>query len=157
MKDQYSLNLSVQKKLSYLFELINKIYKNGDIDIFSRLFQTDYRILKYLKDFPGSHPSVLAEKLNVTRSNIAANLRILEDKGLIERKLDKSNRRQIYVYNTSKAETLLKQCDVRLSKLFSDWFEILGEEEVSHLIKILELSSDPKLISDEIKNFDFGF
>ncbi len=156
MADKENEQALLNAQITHLFFYIDKIYQNGELDLFSRFFQTDFRIVNFLRDHPDSHPSQIAEMLHVTRPNVAANLRSLEERGLIERTMDKKNRRQIYVRNTPLAEERLLVCLKRLGALFSSWFDILGQEEVEHLFKILELSSDPDIFSDDLRHFDFG-
>lgn len=149
--------VDLTEELNLLFKYLDQIYKNGEIDLFSSFFQSDFRILNYLRAHPGSHPSIIADELGITRPNVAANLRILEEQGLIERTIDKKNRRQIYVNATPKAEAVMHELFAKLGRLFVNWFKILGEEETKHLFKILELSSNPSILTDEIKNYSFNF
>ncbi len=144
-----------RKKIELLMNYINTIRDNGAFDVFAELFQTDYRILNYLLKNPVCHPSEIADALSLSRPNIAASLKTLEQKGWITREIDKDNRRQIFVKVTDEGLNILKISGQKLAYLFASWFAILGEEEVEHLFKILEASSDPSLISDELRNFSF--
>ncbi len=155
LSDAYGLDEEMASKLKLLMDYIDKIRENGAFDIFSELFQTDYRILSYLLKNPVCHPSEIADALNLSRPNIAASLRTLEMKGWITREIDKDNRRQIFVSVTDEGLRVLKTSGQKLGYLFSSWFQILGEEEVEHLFRILDKSSDPALISDELRNFSF--
>lgn len=147
---------NVENQIETFMNYVSKIRNNGALDIFTQLFQTDYRILSYLSDHPNAHPSILADALKVTRPNIAANLRLLEQRGYIERTVDEKNRRQVYVNMTESGRQYLQLVKKQLEFLFSGWFQILGKEETKHLFKILELSSDPKIITDNLSNFTFG-
>lgn len=157
--DMFGVNLideETKSKIDTFMGYFMKIKENGALDIFSQLFQTDFRILGYLEQHPGAHPSIMAEALNVTRPNIAANLRLLEQKGYIERVIDEKNRRQVYVNLTEDGKKYISLVSVQLSMLFGGWLQILGEEESKHLFKILEISSNPELITENLKNFNFG-
>ena len=142
----------IEKLMGY----VSKIREYGGLDLFVALFQNDYRILCALKTNGVLHPSVLAELLKTTRPNIAANLRILESKKYIKRTIDSDNRRQVYVEITPLGLRYLSLVDKQCEILFSGWFEILGEEEVRHLFKILELSSQKELYTKELQNFELG-
>ena len=144
-----------KKKIDLLMHYVSVIRDNGAFDVFSDLFQTDYRILNYLLTNPVCHPSEIADALDLSRPNIAASLKTLEAKGWITREIDKDNRRQIFVTITDEGLNILKTSGQKLSYLFASWFRILGEEEVEHLFKILDISSDPSLISDELRHFSF--
>jgi DNA-binding MarR family transcriptional regulator len=155
MSDKYDQN-ELQKDIDKLLEYVNIIRANGGLNIFSGLFQTDYRIMSYLATHPDAHPSDMADVLSVTRPNVAANLRLLEQKKYIVREVDKENRRQVYVNMTSEGREYLEKCDKQLHFLFAGWFSLLGREETSHLLKILEISASPSVISDEIREIVVG-
>ncbi len=154
--NNYSSQEEIQKDIDKLLNYVTIIRKNGGLDIFSELFQTSYRIMTYLSSHKDAHPSDMADELNVTRPNIAANLRLLEQKKFIRREIDEMNRRQVYVNMTEEGKKYLSKCDCQLHFLFAGWFQILGKEETKHLLKILEISSQPNIISDEIKEFVVG-
>jgi DNA-binding MarR family transcriptional regulator len=142
--------------INKLMTYVAKIRENGEFDIFTQLFQTDYRILTYLETHPGAHPSVMADALKVTRPNIAANLRLLESKHQVERVIDEKNRRQVYVNLTPEGQQYVSMCEKQLGMLFAGWFAILGPDEVQHLFRILDLSSDPQVVTADLKKLSFG-
>ena len=88
--------------------------------------------------------------------NSFANLRLLESKKLISRVGDCDNHRQVIVNITPRGQRYLMIIDQQMATLFVGWFSVLGKEETSHLFKILELSSNPDLMTDELKKFSFG-
>ena len=149
-------NNELKEQTDLLIKYLNQARNNGALDIFTSLFQTDYRILIYLNSHPDAHPSLMADELKVTRPNIAANLRLLEQKRFITRDVDEANRRQVYVNLTDDGKSYLEKIDAQLHFLFGGWFTILGKEETKHLLKILEISSSPELITEELKKFYVG-
>ncbi len=151
-----TIDEETKSKIDIFMSYFMKIKENGALDIFTQLFQTDFRIMAYLESHPDAHPSVMADVLNVTRPNIAANLRLLEQKGYIQRIIDENNRRQVYVNLTEEGKRYISLVSVQLSVLFASWLQILGEEESEHLFKILEISSNPALITENLKSFSFG-
>lgn len=146
----------MNKKIDQLMSYVNTIRNNGGLDIFTALFQTDYRIMMYLSLHENAHPSIMADELKLTRPNIAANLRLLEQKKFIIRDIDEDNRRQVYVNITPEGKNYLQKCDTQLHLLFAGWLTILGDEETEHLLKILKMSSSPELITENLKEFSFG-
>lgn len=155
-EDKFDNEKEIQEAIEKLLGYVSTIRKNGGLDIFSTFFQTDYRIMAYLANHENAHPSIMADELNVTRPNIAANLRLLEQKKFITREIDVNNRRQVYVNMTESGKKYLQKCDMQLHYLFSGWFTILGKEETSHLLNILKISSDPKIITDDLKDLVIG-
>ncbi len=147
---------AMKKKVQKLTEYVDRVFSNGSLNIFAPLMQTDYRILMHLAKNPGSHPSVMADALNITRPNIAANLRILEEKQFIRREMDPANRRQIYVYITDIGKEHLLRISHQLDYLFACWLSLLGDEGTEHLFRILEISSDPKNITADLRKLTLG-
>ena len=98
----------------------------------------------------------MADALNITRPNIAANLRILEEKQFIRREMDPANRRQIYVYITDIGKEHLLRISHQLDYLFACWLSLLGDEGTEHLFRILEISSDPKNITADLRKLTLG-
>lgn len=144
------------QNINQLMLYVNRIRESGALDLFSRLFQSDLRILSYLRDKKDVHPSIIAKDLRLARPNVAANLRLLESKKLISRVGDCDNHRQVIVNITPLGQRYLIIIDQQMATLFVGWFSVLGKEETSHLFKILELSSNPDLMTDELKKFSFG-
>lgn len=151
-----TIDENLKKDIDRLMNLLKKIRENGELQIFSAFFQTDFQILAYLSIHDNALPSQIADSLKVTRPNIAANLRNLEAKELIVRDIDKQNRRQVIVCLTQKGKEYMDLCNMQLAYLFASWFKILGEEDKKHLFDILEKSSSPELMTDKLRSFNFG-
>ena len=142
------------QNINQLMLYVNRIRESGALDLFSRLFQSDLRILSYLRDKKDVHPSIIARDLRLARPNVAANLRLLESKKLISRVGDCDNHRQVIVNITPLGQRYLMIIDQQMATLFVGWFSVLGKEETGHLFKILELSSNPDLMTDELKKIE---
>lgn len=147
-----SVDVAINKAMQY----VNILKENGVFNVFAALFDIDYKILTFLSSNPDTHPSILSDQLDVTRPTVAATLKILESKGYITREIDDENRRQIYVNITGKGIKYLQLVDQQCRTLFQGWFNILGEDEIVHLFKILEKSTQisnfgPKLKEATIK------
>ncbi len=54
-------NNELKEQTDLLIKYLNQARNNGALDIFSSLFQTDYRILIYLNSHPDAHPSLMAD------------------------------------------------------------------------------------------------
>lgn len=153
LRKTLSIDPQKQQQVERVLSYLDKAFSNGTLNLFYPLVQTDYRILVYLAKCPGAQPSFLADTLNVTRPNIAANLRLLDEKKYIVRKLDESNHRQIHVYLTEEGRRHLERVGRKLNFLFASWLEILGEEEIPHLFRILELSVNPDILNEDLRKF----
>lgn len=87
---------------------------------------------------PGITQDGLSQKLHVNRSNVTRQLTMLEENGFISRVRSESDRRQIRVYPTKKAE----EAYPRIREVFKEWRELLfdglGEAERDMLEDVLE-------------------
>lgn len=85
-----------------------------------------------------STPSKLAEFLDVSAARIAAILRSLENKSLIERISDGRDKRRIMVKLTEDGKLLVDGIQCQLIKHASDVFDSLGEEDCAEFVRILK-------------------
>lgn len=139
----------LDEKIHRFMRLIYKAKEKGELSLLIPFYQTDYQCIVYLSSHPNSHPSTIAEALKSTRPNIAANLRILEQKGYIERAVDPDNRRQVFVNLTEKGKNYYALCEKQVYMLFARFFDMLGEEDTEHLFEILK-----KVCDGPIKEID---
>lgn len=139
-----------------LLEIFDELYNRGIFDIFNSRNQSDYKILNYLLTDDNTNPSIIAEKLNLTRANVAASLKILESKEYITRKININNRRQIFVSLTEQGRNYVTICNTQLELLVSGWFNLLSQNEIDELFKIAKKALKEDAISDEFKELTFG-
>jgi DNA-binding MarR family transcriptional regulator len=86
----------------------------------------EWYILRSLYERDGQHASELARAVGRAATSFTPNLDKLEEKGLIERRPDPTDRRAVHIYLTGKAETLRadvvrtgKEVDAALRQRFS--------------------------------------
>ena len=149
-------NENNRKHIIRLFALFDKLNENGIFQMISHVNQTDYKILSYLLENNNSNPSVIAKKLNLTRSNSSASLKVLEKKDYIKRVIDKKNRRQVFVILTNEGREYIQICRRQLELLLSGWFSLLKEEEIEQFFSMIEKTLDPMSISEKFKELAFG-
>ncbi|MDK2968007.1 MarR family transcriptional regulator [Lacrimispora sp.] len=82
----------------------------------------------------GIYVSVLAKNMDIVLSSASRTLRSLEKQGLISRKIDPENRRNICVMLTKKGEFVRKQCLENVNLLVSRVVDDMGMEEMDQLI-----------------------
>lgn len=135
-------------------ELVQKIYNQGELNPFIDLVQTSSRVVIYLSQHDNAHPSEISAELNMSRPNVTATLKGLEQSGYISRKLNPNNRREIYVSLTPAGRQYFQNKIMRIIGLFKDWIDLLGPEESQHLLHILELSSDMENVGQSFKSYN---
>ena len=82
----------------------------------------------------------IASRCNINKSAVARSIRKLEEKGLVERKIDENNRRQNIVSLTYKGKETLNECIRRMDEwereIYHD-FDIIDEETFKKALKEL--------------------
>lgn len=102
-----------------------------------------------LNETKGVKVSELAKSIRATMPGVSRMLSSLEDKGIIERRIDPSDRRNTLVYITKDGADKIKGYVQRLDTYLDVVFERFGEENVA---KIMELMSQISEIAEEELN-----
>lgn len=146
--------MDTDAKVITFVSLVQKIYNQGELNPFIELVQSSSRIILFLAENPNAHPSEISDALNMSRPNVTANLKSLEQNKIISRKLNPDNRREIYVSLTDAGFKVFEERIKKVINLFQDWINLLGPVESEHLIKILEISSDMENVGQRFKNYN---
>jgi len=98
--------------------------------------------VKALDEGSGVKPSVLAQKLNVTPGSITQTITSLEEKGLVERSIDKDDRRVVRVKITTKGNESLQNVKKAFTSAYEGLVNALGEEDCRQLASLLNKACD---------------
>lgn len=93
---------------------------------------------QYLDGSKGVKASDLSKHLMITKPAISKLINILEDKGLVERITDKSDRRVVYINITKKGEEMLAQETEEFERFTNRVIEKMGEEDTNEMIRLFE-------------------
>lgn len=85
----------------------------------------------------GMKVSEISQQLHVTPPTVTQIINILEKDGLIERKIDKEDRRAVKIHLTEAGMQVTDQAKEAFSETLSGLIDYLGEEESEHLIQLL--------------------
>jgi len=88
-------------------------------------------------DEPGIKVSELSSHLKVTSPTITQLVNSLEESGLVERTMDKEDRRAVRVRLTDDGENVIKKAWQAFSASFSGLVDYLGEEKSNELAELL--------------------
>jgi DNA-binding MarR family transcriptional regulator len=126
----YLMMLRTSSDLEVLFEPFFERYdlSQGRFAVLTRLFEESEGTLL---------PSQLAQSLGVTRATITKLVDGLERSGLVERHLDKTDRRAWLISLTVKARALLEEMLPPHFQRIKQIMDVLSEEEQQQLISIL--------------------
>ena len=82
-------------------------------------------------------PSEISSEMSISSARVAAALNSLENKGLITRQIDKSDRRKILVDLTPAGRTLAQERVQAIIHEATQILMMLGEEDAKELVRIL--------------------
>ena len=82
--------------------------------------------------------SAIADCMHVSRPNISRAVEELVQKGIVNRKRDPDDRRNIQLSLTNRGEKLIKNLNKRHGRILAEQFSILSDEELRILFSALE-------------------
>jgi DNA-binding MarR family transcriptional regulator len=83
-------------------------------------------------------PSEMSNEMNISSARVAAMLNSLENKELVTRQIDKTDRRKILVSLTEKGQELAKKHSQQVENHAAQMLELLGEHDAMELVRITE-------------------
>ena len=133
-----------EKELSMEFLATAHRFKKIHMDgIFPEISKGEFWTLKIIQKANlqnesgcGVYVSTIAEHLKVTPSAISRMLKGLEEKGLIERKVNKNDRRNTYVTLTEKGKKVTKKVELEMNEFTKNVISSMGEEDSKTLIRL---------------------
>ena len=126
-----------------LFTTMSQFHKLRFGDLFPDMTKMDSMTLMAIAQFNCNEErkittSGLAERMQVQPSAISRTLRNLEEKGFIERTINKADRRNTYVELTEQGNVVLKECKNTVDELLEAVFSKMQREDMERLITYLD-------------------
>lgn len=106
-------------------------------------------ILFHLRDCGHSTPGALSEAMEISTARVAVTLNALEEKGLISRRMDPSDRRKIVVTLTESGEVYVRQLQENLICDTETVLRSLGEHDTKEYLRIVGRMTE--LIEKQVK------
>lgn len=114
-----------------------KLKKFNNQQMIEESMQGGIFTLLYMKNKKGIVlPGEISEEMDISSARVATILNNLENKGLIERRIDKSDRRRILVVLTKEGETQAEQRIKKVIGQIAKMLELLGEEDAEEFVRI---------------------
>lgn len=119
-----------------------QMYNIEAIGSLAEFLQGELHVMQYLSDNKDHeiNPSILSAQLHVSRPRITAALSALRKKGYVTMEMSEDDRRRMRVMLTESAEDLVKKKQKNVESYFDILVEGLGEDNVMHLIRLIDLS-----------------
>lgn len=86
--------------------------------------------------------SEIRERIRLAPSTITPIITSLEEKGLIERNIDKSDRRNIFLRISPMGVEYTNKVQSEIRDIMSKYIEYIGEEDTKQLIKLISKTTD---------------
>ena len=142
-----------------LIASLGKIYYMEAFSQLTEFLQGELYVLHFLSQNRGMeiNPSILSDKLHMSRPRITAALTALRNKGYVETAMSEDDRRRILVILTNEGLTFIENKQKNVERNFGLFVEGLGEENATELIRLVELTveimtpKDKNIISDKNK------
>ena len=120
-----------------------ELNKKGPQKTVDQSMQGESFVLYYLYEIESKAlPSTISDKMGISTARVAVILNRLENKELITRTIDKSDRRRILVELTNKGINVSKTLHNKLREMVVNLLTILGEEDSKEFVRIIKKLSD---------------
>ncbi len=135
-----------EKLATQFFDISYKLKKINYQQEINKSFKGEIFTLLYLKKAENCIlPSELSDEMKISSARVAAILNNLEDKNLIERTIDKTDRRKIQVQLTNLGKAEANKYSKRALEHIVKMFKLLGKEDSKELIRIISKILDLNL------------
>lgn len=136
--------------------LIRELWRMTKMDIIGHLqefVEGETAALWYLNtcDYDRVTPSQISDNLQVSRARAANILRALREKGYVEMEIASDDRRKMDVMLTDSGRRALQEKYDFLLKYFDLYVEVLGEEDILDLTRLLKKTVDCNVLLDPKK------
>lgn len=126
------------------FEILSSFRSLNIATMFPNISHGDFGTMQTIRGFEeknnhkGVKVSQLAKKMHIAVPAVSRCLRSLEEKGLIERTVDKEDRRNTYVVLTEKGKMVSDETDEIMSEFGKAVFGHMGKESMQQLNSYLK-------------------
>ncbi len=138
------------KNNDLVYELIEsmlelKKVKSHSICIDDNLSGNEKMVLFIIKNIGNDNGILLSKvrnKIKFAPSTVTPIITSLEEKGLIERKIDKKDRRNIYIYLSEKGEKFTENVNDRWRSSLKGYIDYIGEKDALEIIRLINQTKE---------------
>lgn len=82
--------------------------------------------------------STIRDKIKLAPSTITPIISSLERRGLIERKIDENDRRNIYIFLSSNGKKFTEKVDNELKDILHEYIKYMGKNDTNEIIRLIK-------------------
>lgn len=117
-----------------------------------QLRQLEYDILMFIYNNPEYNTAADIVRIRKsTKSHVSISLKVLEDRGFIERRVDKDNKKHVTIHLLQLANKVIEDGKWAQNEFAQDMFEGLSEEEIKVFMNVFQkvYENAERMISNE--------
>lgn len=117
-----------------------------------QLRQLEYDILMFIYDNPEYNTAADIVRIRKsTKSHVSISLKVLENRGFIERRVDKDNKKHVTIHLLQLANEVIEDGKWAQKEFAQDMFEGLSEEEIKVFMNVFQkvYENAERMISNE--------
>lgn len=117
-----------------------------------QLRQLEYDILMFIYNNPEYNTAADIVRIRKsTKSHVSISLKVLEDRGFIERRVDKDNKKHVTIHLLQLANEVIEDGKWAQKEFAQDMFEGLSEEEIKVFMNVFQkvYENAERMISNE--------
>lgn len=117
-----------------------------------QLRQLEYDILMFIYNNPEYNTAADIVRIRKsTKSHVSISLKVLEDRGFIERRVDKDNKKHVTIHLLQLANKVIEDGKWAQKEFAQDMFEGLSEEEIKVFMNVFQkvYENAERMISNE--------
>ena len=117
-----------------------------------QLRQLEYDILMFIYNNPAYNTAADIVRIRKsTKSHVSISLKVLEDRGFIERRVDKDNKKHVTIHLLQLANEVIEDGKWAQKEFAQDMFEGLSEEEIKVFMNVFQkvYENAERMISNE--------
>ncbi|MGI6631738.1 MAG: MarR family winged helix-turn-helix transcriptional regulator [Bacillota bacterium] len=121
---------------------LSRLYEMEAFSCLAEFLQGELNVLYHLSQSGKSevNPSILSDKLRVSRSRITAALSSLRRKGYVRMEISEEDRRRMRVILTPEGASFFRKKQIQVEDYFDMLVKGMGEKDVKELIRLINRS-----------------
>ncbi|WP_088808794.1 MULTISPECIES: MarR family winged helix-turn-helix transcriptional regulator [Listeria] len=132
---------SYMRTYIFAFKEVNQAIENVQFEQ-KKISVEQFFLLRELTQNGSMSATELSNSLNVNKSAISAKIHNLEEKGLLVRTENPTDRRAIMLHISESGNSIFKLCEMEMKNLVHKWLQQLGDEDADLFMNLYDKVMD---------------